>query len=81
MLWFGEEFEQKDVPLDFEGDLPLKGITIDGNEYYICLDTLCGGWRVWVDAQDDDGEYTECVFRGSKNECKNYVYWNMEVIE
>lgn len=86
MFWFERqvammEREPQDVELDFDGDLPLRGITVDGAEYSISPDPMCGGWRVWVNTKDDDGEYTDCVFRGSKNECKNYVYWELGVLD
>ena len=81
MFWFGEEFEQKkDVPLDFDGYLPMKGFTDDGSRYEIEFDSVFDGlYRVWLFTQDEEHEYVETVFKGSKNECKNYVYWELGV--
>lgn len=83
MGWFARqvelmEREPKDVDLDFEGDLPMKGVTVDGNEYEILGDPF-GGYRVYAIELTDTQEIYDCVFRGSLNECKNYVFWNMEV--
>ena len=74
-----ERKSQQDIALDFEGDLPLSGKTVDGAEYKILRDPF-GGWNVWIiEPIEDDYEGHNRVFHGSLNECKNYVYWNMEV--
>ena len=73
------ERKPQDVALDFEGDLPLKGKTVDGAEYEICLDPLMGEWNVWVTSIDGEYEVLDRVFHGTKNECLSYLYWHMEV--
>ena len=74
------ERKPEDVLLDFEGDLPMSGTTMDGAKYEILPDPLGGHWNVWVThALDEQYEACDRVFHGSLNECKNYVYWNMEV--
>lgn len=74
------EREPQDVELDFDGDIPMKGQTVDGAEYKILPDALFGGYTVWVTSPlSETLEASDLVFKGSLNECKNYVYWNMEV--
>lgn len=76
------EREPQNVELDFEGDIPMKGQTIDVATYEIRPDPLFGGYTVWVTSPLNELlEASDFVFKGSLNECKNYVYWNMEVQE
>lgn len=76
------EREPQDVELDFDGDIPMKGQTIDGATYEIRPGPLFGGYTVWVTSPVSETlEASDLVFKGSLNECKNYVYWNMEVQE
>lgn len=66
--------------LDFVGDLPMKGRTADGARYSIEPAAFSGGaYSVWVITETETQEIYNHVFKGSKNECLNYVYWNMEV--
>lgn len=74
------EREPQDVELDFDGDIPMKGQTVDGAEYKILSDPLFGGYTVWVTSPVSETlEASDLVFKGSLNECKNYVYSHMEV--
>ena len=76
------ERKPQDVELDFDGDIPMKGKTVDGATYKITPDPLFGGYTVWVTSPLNGLlEASDLVFKGSLNECKNYVYWNMEVQE
>jgi len=82
--WFArqvEMMERKPEDVCLEADIPLSGKTVDGAEYKILRDPF-GGWNVWIiEPIEDDYEGRNRVFHGSLNECKNYVYWNMEVAD
>ena len=65
--------------LDFVGDLPMQGKTVDGARYSIEPAAYGDTYLVWVITETETQEVYDLVFRGSKNECLNYVYWSMEV--
>ena len=80
--WFEQDVhaQEQDVALNFEGELPMRGLTADFVEYEIAHDPLRGDWTVWLTkAIDEYYETCEKAFHGTKNACLNWVHDNLEV--
>ena len=70
--------DEKDVPLD--GEVDMAGVLEDGSEYRIAYRGFGEYCVILTIPVDDDTEVETFEFHGTLNECKNYVFWELDVV-